>query len=448
MPKNILKRISNISVSSLFGMYDYDLDVQAKGTDEEEKIVIFYGDNGSGKSTLLKLAFHMVAPDQMVGHKTFLVKTEFQRLSVKFNDGTVVQAERINGEISGPYELSVKRGKKKKITATVHTKPRGGDSDLHQLVEPALEELDCAIYLLSDDRAIQRAGGSFQKRERIREHRYGIDEISTGEMSMREMEFHYQRGKSPASPEDIAKQLLKIAIERTEDWFRKRVLGSSTRGDSDVNELYTKILKKISETGGDKASDTTKKKVEQRINELIEESKKFSKYGLLPKFDGKIILDIIKNVSASTFNLIVDVLSPYLDSMETKNEAMKDIYERIDTFVTVSGKFYTNKTLAYDLGKGIRITSSSGKALEPEMLSSGERHLLLLFCTSIVTGGSPSILMIDEPEISLNIKWQRMLVDALIQCIGDNEIQFIFSTHSLEILSKHKSRVVKLEHNS
>jgi len=435
-------RISNISITSLFGMYSYDLNIQAKDTDDEEKIVIFYGDNGSGKSTLLKLAFHMIAPDRGEGHKTFVLNTEFKKLSVKFNDGTVVLAERANNQTNGEYELSVKRGRKKAVKAIVNSNRSDEHDDLHKLIEPALQELDCALYLLSDDRAIHRAGSDFQnnRSESIRKKRHYADELS-----IREMELRVLRNNSPESPDDMAKQLLKSAINMTEDWFRRRVIGSSTQGDSDVNELYAKILKQISDRGGDKATEIGKKVAEKRINNLIIESKKFSRYGLLPEFDGNNILEIITNIDQSTFNVIIDVLSPYLNSMETKNEAMKDIYERIDTFVTVSGKFYTNKTLNYHLEKGIQIKSSNGKILEPEMLSSGERHLLLLFCTSIVTGGSPSILMIDEPEISLNIKWQRMLVDALIQCIGDNDIQFIFSTHSLEILAKHKSRVVKLE---
>ncbi|MES9852029.1 MAG: AAA family ATPase [Candidatus Thiodiazotropha sp. L084R] len=439
MSQNLLRRISSIGVKSLFGMFDYELDVSADGGGEQEKIVILYGDNGSGKSTLLKLAFNMIAPDQGSGHKTYLLNTEFQSLVVRFNDGTIVQAGRTKGNISGPYSLKVKRSRKKQITAKVQSNRAREHDDLHMLVEPALKELGCALYLLSDDRAIHRAGAGI-KRSSVRDERRYIEENGFLESQGRLLS-----GNMPETPEDISKKLLESAIKLTEEWFRRRIFGSGSRGDSGVNELYAKILKRLSETGGDETKGTTKKQIESRINKLSKESKNYSKYGLLSEFDSREILSILKGVDNQTYNVIVDVLSPYLDSIETKNYAMEDIYERIDTFVTVAGKFYTNKSLSYDLREGIRITSSSGKVLEPSMLSSGERHLLLLFCTSIVTGGAPSILMIDEPEISLNIKWQRMLIDALMQCIGDNDIQFIFSTHSLEILAKHKSRVVKLE---
>jgi ABC-type glutathione transport system ATPase component len=52
--------------------------------------------------------------------------------------------------------------------------------------------------------------------------------------------------------------------------------------------------------------------------------------------------------------------------------------------------------------------------------------------------------MIDEPEISLNVKWQRQLVQALLDITESANIQFIFASHSMELLAQHMSRVVKL----
>jgi ABC-type glutathione transport system ATPase component len=52
--------------------------------------------------------------------------------------------------------------------------------------------------------------------------------------------------------------------------------------------------------------------------------------------------------------------------------------------------------------------------------------------------------MIDEPEISLNIKWQRQLIKALLGIADEGRVQFIFASHSIELLSQHRDRVVKL----
>ncbi|HAV1455310.1 TPA: ATP-binding protein, partial [Enterobacter hormaechei subsp. steigerwaltii] len=58
------------------------------------------------------------------------------------------------------------------------------------------------------------------------------------------------------------------------------------------------------------------------------------------------------------------------------------------------------------------------------------------------------IFMIDEPEISLNIKWQRIIINSLLDITDGANIQFIFASHSLEIISQHRHRVVKLENEN
>ncbi len=45
---------------------------------------------------------------------------------------------------------------------------------------------------------------------------------------------------------------------------------------------------------------------------------------------------------------------------------------------------------------------------------------------------------------SLNVKWQRQLVQALLDCIRGSRVQLIFATHSIELLARHKQHVVKL----
>jgi predicted ATPase len=66
-------------------------------------------------------------------------------------------------------------------------------------------------------------------------------------------------------------------------------------------------------------------------------------------------------------------------------------------------------------------------------------------CNTLAAREAATIVIIDEPEISLNVKWQRRLVQALLDCVTGSNAQLIFATHSIELLAKHKSQVVKLE---
>ena len=53
-------------------------------------------------------------------------------------------------------------------------------------------------------------------------------------------------------------------------------------------------------------------------------------------------------------------------------------------------------------------------------------------------------LLIDEPELSLNIKWQRALVDELMNLVAGSEMQIIMATHSIELVAQHGAHVQTL----
>lgn len=57
--------------------------------------------------------------------------------------------------------------------------------------------------------------------------------------------------------------------------------------------------------------------------------------------------------------------------------------------------------------------------IEPEQLSSGEKQLLLILLKVFLKEDKPFILLMDEPELSLHIEWQRQLIEA-IQILNKN----------------------------
>ncbi|MEY4768790.1 MAG: hypothetical protein RL637_1429, partial [Pseudomonadota bacterium] len=65
-------------------------------------------------------------------------------------------------------------------------------------------------------------------------------------------------------------------------------------------------------------------------------------------------------------------------------------------------------------------------------LSSGEKQLLVILLTVLVQDNKPAILLMDEPEISLHIEWQRKLVQ-YIRELNPN-VQIIIATHSPDII--------------
>jgi energy-coupling factor transporter ATP-binding protein EcfA2 len=82
-----------------------------------------------------------------------------------------------------------------------------------------------------------------------------------------------------------------------------------------------------------------------------------------------------------------------------------------------------------------------GYVPESEYLSSGQLQLLAM-TKAVLATRSNSLIMIDEPELSLHIDWQRDLV-GFFQSIFPKQ-KFIFSTHSPDILYYDIDQVIQI----
>lgn len=89
-------------------------------------------------------------------------------------------------------------------------------------------------------------------------------------------------------------------------------------------------------------------------------------------------------------------------------------------------------------------TNLSGDKFDINELSSGEKQLFLRTLAIKMLNPENSIILIDEPELSLHPKWQQRIVD-VYKKIGKNN-QIIIATHSPHILgSVRKENIMLLD---
>ena len=89
-------------------------------------------------------------------------------------------------------------------------------------------------------------------------------------------------------------------------------------------------------------------------------------------------------------------------------------------------------------------TNLSGDKFDINELSSGEKQLFLRTLAIRMLNPENSIILIDEPELSLHPKWQQRIVD-VYRKIGENN-QIIIATHSPHILgSVKKENIILLD---
>ncbi len=116
-----------------------------------------------------------------------------------------------------------------------------------------------------------------------------------------------------------------------------------------------------------------------------------------------------------------------------------DIPENLQTFIEIVNGFYENKKLilnrektknAFELMYADKHTSNSFSSL-----SSGERQITTMFY-AISQLSAQSIVLIDEPEISLHVGWQRKILKTIETMV--NTEQIIACTHSPVIGADHE----------
>jgi predicted ATP-dependent endonuclease of OLD family len=154
--------------------------------------------------------------------------------------------------------------------------------------------------------------------------------------------------------------------------------------------------------------------------------------------------DAVTGATAAKRLIIDDILRPYVDGVAARLDALQRLQRLLTLFLDAINSFFVNKRIEFDLTKGFTLVSKNGELLRPGALSSGEKQLLLLFCNVVTMRNRASVFLIDEPELSLNIKWQRQLLSSLLSLVSERTVQFVVATHSIELLANYKANVMPL----
>ncbi|MDH8701508.1 ABC-type lipoprotein export system ATPase subunit [Dysgonomonadaceae bacterium PH5-43] len=91
----------------------------------------------------------------------------------------------------------------------------------------------------------------------------------------------------------------------------------------------------------------------------------------------------------------------------------------------------TNKKIMIDVDSNKLVFKQNNDIIHLEELSSGEKQFLLIIFKVFLMEKKPFVLIMDEPEISLDIDWQFDLIN-IIHELNPN-CQIIISTHSPSI---------------
>ena len=162
------------------------------------------------------------------------------------------------------------------------------------------------------------------------------------------------------------------------------------------------------------------------------------------KFINIVDTNLIKDIPSFIATKIITAI--FQNKNEKVGDVQKKVFDEINEIFEILEINVKVEDISQD-GRNIPIfKNSAGEKFDINELSSGEKQLFLRTLAIKMLNPENSIILIDEPEISLHPKWQQQIVD-VYKKIGKNN-QIIIATHSPHILgSVKKENIILLDRN-
>jgi predicted ATP-dependent endonuclease of OLD family len=261
----------------------------------------------------------------------------------------------------------------------------------------------------------------------------------------------------------IARQymLATAQINKINDEFRNSILKSALNLNiqTDLRKAIKTFRNKMMNRSDIIKTQDSYIKLLNSLN-LISNEEKIQYEEFFKKYLNRIneIINNNNNDNDDFFNLILEsnemkkidaILDISADSESRKTAVMKSINLFLNTVNEFIFSADIKKKIAIDVSGHVYFsTENDEQKLSIQYLSSGERQILVFFANLIfgVKPTSSGIFVVDEPELSLHLSWQKVFVKKALE-ISKN-VQFIFATHAPEIIGKYRDRTKKLERSS
>ena len=172
---------------------------------------------------------------------------------------------------------------------------------------------------------------------------------------------------------------------------------------------------------------------QEALKELQAKQAKLTHYGLAEISNA----DYLLNSDSSEFNRFAIELAIYFEDANKKFAVFEPLISKLDLYEKIVNDKLAFKTMKITRNEGISVITDEGKVLDLNKLSSGEQEILVLFY-KLIFESDVNLLLVDEPEISLHIAWQKELLNDFKEIVALNKnMNVIIATHSPQIISNN-----------
>jgi len=430
-------KIEKILVKQLFGFLNHQIELK------EEGVTFIHGPNGCGKTTLLKMVAAFFSW-QEVGT---LFEINFGELTFIYDNKdeiTVSKSSNRNENAETFLSITLEKDSVQKEKFDISTE-QAGKIPFDEIDDyiPFLKRLSSRIWM--DRRNGERLSyAEVSKKFAIR--------LSNFEEPPLWLQDYQKLNKNFFIP---AQRLFRLDYEHFN--HRSQLLTNNNYGIETI-QIYSEELKKsISNTLAEYAatSQSKERSFPQRLlsstlripsNEDIRNKYKEIEDNIQKSMEAGLI-DEEKSISLPTQIEETDkkVLFLYLQDREEKLKIFEDIQKKIEVLMEIVGPKLRNKRFKVNRHQGFVFETTNKDFLKPTVLSSGEQHQIVLFYQLIFNSKEPSLFLIDEPEISLHVEWQRQFFNDISKVANLTHHSFLVATHSPQIIGSRRDIAIGLE---
>jgi len=456
-------RVTKIEIKNFFGYLNHTIDLREKG------LTILYGLNSSGKTTILKLL------NEIFQGNTNFRNFFFDEVKICFSNLKYLQIKKnhINIDFFSKkpffeygFSSNYKDAKSFSRGPYYRSKSSGMLVDLVNI----RQKLNIVEIVKDFDFDIKRETGGYSEEEKRQNHEKFVleaEEFVGNLKSIKETNlkwyiklitrirtyfiqtkrlivFDHVFELFDLEPEEFQEEpymdivhLSSIEILEKIEEFRKEGIKKHQTFVATFHDGLKEHLKQ------QEAKTITERQLKNKITNVLIKSNTLVSYGLIDESIADYFDEIIRQeLNDENFRRI------YFE-IEKVEKALK-LYEklggRIFLFLELLNRRYTNKMVRIFPVYGLTIfTKHAFTTTQVRHLSSGEKQLFIIFYELIFKTFPKSLILIDEPELSLHVSWQEEFINDLIKIQKLTKFVFIIATHSPQIISSHWNLTVELE---
>lgn len=108
--------------------------------------------------------------------------------------------------------------------------------------------------------------------------------------------------------------------------------------------------------------------------------------------------------------------------------------ESVIIYKDIINEIFIDKTITVSDTGRVGVVMNNGTSLQIQKLSSGEKQILVMFYALLFHAEPDSLVIFDEPEISLHVSWQQKLGKYFTDICRVRDLQMIVATHSPQVI--------------